>query len=109
MRLMFFFAGWLFLNNCVVQQHEPKKLLFREDWSELPPFDGTTPYSLTQNDVLNPDLLLTLYGSAKDSVSKRHHGTATDAYFVYTGFCPSTWVLALSISLERVKVLGGIK
>jgi hypothetical protein len=106
MRLIFFFAGLLFLSNSIAQQHEPQEFLFREDWSELAPFDGTTPYSMTQNDVLNPDLLLTLYGSAKDSIRKRHHGTATDAYYVYTGFCPSTWALALSNNKFYVD-LGG--
>jgi hypothetical protein len=95
-KLVFFYAGLLLFANCFPQQAEPPKLLYREDWNEKPPFDLMTAYSLTQADVLNPDLIQTLYGPAQDSIKKRHHGSATDAYYIYTGFCRSTWALALS-------------
>jgi hypothetical protein len=45
---------------------------------------------------MNPDLIQTLYGPARDSIKKRHHGTAQDAYYVFSGFCESLWALALS-------------
>jgi len=95
-RFLFSFSTLLLFTNCFSQQPEPPKLLFREDWNESPPFDLMTPYSLTQADVMNPDLIQTLYGPARDSLKKRHHGSATDAFYIFTGFCPSTWALALS-------------
>jgi len=78
------------------QQGVPPELLYREDWNELPPYDLMIQYSLTQSDVMNPDLIQTLYGPGQDSIKKRHHGTPTDPYYVYTGFCPSNWALAFS-------------
>lgn len=78
------------------QQGEPPELLYREDWNEQPPYDLMTQYSLTQSDVMNPDLKQTLYGPGQDSIKKRHHGTPTDPYYVYTGFCPSNWALVFS-------------
>jgi hypothetical protein len=95
-KLLLFFSGLMLISNCMAQQGEPLKLLYREDWNELPPFEVMTPYSLTQKDVQNSDLIQTLYGPAQDSLKKRHHGTATDAYYVYSGFCRSNWALALS-------------
>ena len=94
-KLVLFLSGLLLFTKSLAQQAEPPKLLFREDWNELPPYDVMTPYSLTQKDVMNPDLIQTLYGPAQDSIKKRHHGTATDAYYVLDRFncrhnCPWT-------------------
>ena len=106
MRLALLFQGLLLLNVCLAQQAEPPKLLFREDWNELPPYDVMTPYSLTQKDVLNQDLIQTLYGPGQDSIKKRHHGLPTDAYYVFTGFCRSNWALALSNKLFFADLSG---
>jgi hypothetical protein len=65
-----------------------------------------TPYSLTQKDVLNTDLIQTLYGPAQDSIKKRHHGSATDPYYIFTGFCRSNWALALSNKLFFIDLSG---
>lgn len=96
MILVFIFSGFVLITSSYSQQQEPPKLLFREDWNEKPPYDLTTRYSLTQADVMNPDLIQTIYGPARDSIKKRHHGTASDPYYIFTGFCESTWALALS-------------
>jgi hypothetical protein len=106
MRLALLLSVLLLFNVCHAQQAEPPKLLFREDWNELPPFDVMTPYSLTQKDVMNPDLIQTLYGPGQDSIKKRHHGAPTDAYYVFTGFCRSTWALALSNKLFFADLRG---
>jgi hypothetical protein len=106
MKLTLLLSGLLFFNVCLAQQAEPPKLLFREDWNELPPYDVMTPYSLTQKDVMNPDLIQTLYGTGQDSIKKRHHGAATDAYYVFTGFCRSNWALALSNKLFFADLSG---
>jgi len=86
----------MFFGKCLAQQPEPPKLFFREDWNELPPYDVMTSYSLTQADVMNQDLIQRLYGPGQDSIKKRHHGATTDAYYVFTGFCPANWALALA-------------
>jgi len=86
----------MFFGKCLAQQPEPPKLFFREDWNELPPYDVMTPYSLTQDDVMNPDLIQRLYGPGQDSIKKRHHGTAKDAYYIFTGFCQANWALTLA-------------
>lgn len=106
MKLVFFISGLLYFTNCFAQQGEPPKLLFKEDWNELPPFDVMTPYSLTQKDVMNTDLIQTLYGPAQDSIKKRHHGAATDSYYIFTGFCRSTWALALSHKIFYIDLSG---
>lgn len=106
MKLVLFLSGLLLFTKSFAQQAEPPKLLFREDWNELPPYDVMTPYSLTQKDVINPDLIQTLYGPAQDSIKKRHHGTATDAYYVFTGFCRSTWALALASKISYADLSG---
>lgn len=106
MKLALIFSGLMLFTKCLAQQAEPPKLLFREDWNELPPFDVMTPYSLTQKDVMNPDLIQTLYGPAQDSIKKRHHGTSTDAYYIFTGFCQSNWALALSSKSIFVDLSG---
>jgi hypothetical protein len=95
-KLLFLFSGFIIFGRILAQQGEPPKLLFREDWNELAPFDVMTPYSLTQKDVMNQDLIQTLYGTARDSLKKRHHGIPADPFYIYSGFCPSTWALALS-------------
>lgn len=95
-QLVLILSGLMLVTSGFSQQPEPVRLLFREDWNELPPYDLTTPYSLTQADVMNPDLIQTLYGPARDSIKKRHHGTPQDAYYVFTGFCESLWALVIA-------------
>src|SRR5512133_2036322 len=95
MKFQLLFSGLMFFNLCLAQQAEPPKLLFREDWNELPPYD-----------LMTPDLIQTLYGPGQDSIKKRHHGTSTDAYYVFTGFCRSNWALALSDKLSYADLSG---
>jgi hypothetical protein len=106
LRLALLFIGLVLFIRCLAQQAEPPKLLFKEDWNELPPFEIMTPYSLTQKDVMNPDLIQTLYGPGQDSIKKRHHGIVTDPYYVYTGFCRSNWALALSDKKFYIDLTG---
>jgi hypothetical protein len=96
MKISLIFSLFLLFGICFSQQPEPPKLLFREDWNEEPPYDLMTPYSFSQIDVMNTDLVLKLYGTGQDSLKKRHHGTKDDAYYLFTGFCRSTWALTLT-------------
>jgi len=95
MKIFAVITGLLLFTECF-SQSEPPKLLFKEDWNKLPPFDLMTPYSLSQKDVMNPDLIQKLYGPGQDSIKKRHHGTENDPYYIFTGFCRSNWAVTLS-------------
>ena len=95
MKLIIIITG-LFLFVKSFAQIETPELLFKEDWNKLPPFDLMTPYTLSQKDVMSPDLIQKLYGPGQDSIKKRHHGTDRDPYYIFTGFCRSNWALTLS-------------
>jgi hypothetical protein len=95
MKLITVILGLLFFTESFAQL-EPPQIFFKEDWNKLPPFDLMTPYSLTQADVMNPELIQKLYGPAQDSVKKRHHGSENDPYYIFTGFCGSNWAVTLS-------------
>jgi hypothetical protein len=95
MKLVAVISGLLLFTESF-SQLEPPKLFYREDWNQLPPYDVMTPYSLTQADVMNPELIQKLYGPGQDSLKKRHHGTANDPYYIFSGFCRSNWAVAFS-------------
>jgi hypothetical protein len=74
---------------CSAQYRPP--LFFREDWKEIP---ATTP--VTQEHVLNKDLLLGLYGPGCDSIKKSHHETPSDdPYYIWSGLCLGNWAVTL--------------
>ncbi len=71
-------------------QYRPP-LFFREDWKEIP---AATP--VTQEHVANPDLVLSLYGPAADSIKKSHHDhPSDDPYYIWSGLCLNTWAVTL--------------
>jgi hypothetical protein len=58
-------------------------LLFREDFKETP---AATP--ITQEHLINPDVLLAVYGPGRLGLKKSHHDTpADDPYYVWDGTC----------------------
>ena len=64
-------------------------LFFREDWKEIP---AATP--VTQEHVVSPDLILSLYGPARASIKKSHHDTpADDPYYIWSGECQANWAV----------------
>ena len=66
-------------------------LFFREDWKESP---FATP--VTQEHVVNPDLVLNLYGPGRELIRKSHHDKpADDPYYIWSGLCPGNWAVAL--------------
>lgn len=68
-------------------------LLFREDWAESPP---ATP--VTQDQVVNTDLILHRHGPSEALIKKSHHPTPVDdPYYIWSGPCESNW----AVSLER--------
>jgi hypothetical protein len=90
MKIALLISGLLIFTNSFAQ-FEPPELLFREDWTQPPPFE-----TVSQRDVMNPLLIQALYGPGQDSIKKRHHYTDKDPYYIFTGFCLGNWALTLS-------------
>ena len=68
-------------------------LAFREDWKEIP---AATP--VTQEHVSHPELILGLYGPAKDSIKKSHHDKpADDPYYIWSGVATGNWAVTLKM------------
>ena len=66
-------------------------LLFREDFKETP---AATP--ITQEHLINPDVLLAVYGPGRLGLKKSHHDTpADDPYYVWDGTCEGNCALTL--------------
>jgi hypothetical protein len=66
-------------------------LLFREDWKETP-----AEVPVGQAHVVNPDLVLGLYGPGRTVIKKSHHDRpADDPYYVWSGLCPLNWAVTL--------------
>ena len=84
-------AAGIFLLTKGFAQFEQPKLLFREDWTQQPPFE-----QVSQADVMNPELIQNLYGPGQDSIKKRHHYSDLDPYYIFSGFCTGNWALTLS-------------
>jgi len=58
-------------------------LFFREDFRETP---AATP--ITQEHLVNPKVLLSLYGPGKEGMKKSHHDTpADDPFYIWDGTC----------------------
>ena len=80
-------------------------LFFREDWKEIP---AATP--VTQKHVVNPDLILGLYGPGCDSIKKSHHDTPVDdPYYIWSGLCLGNWAVTLKHSKSFVDLTGYAK
>lgn len=81
----------LISNVCSSSAQYRPGLFFREDWKEIP---AATP--VTQGHVINPDLLLKLYGPGCDSIKKSHHeAPADDPYYIWSGLCTGNWAVTL--------------
>jgi hypothetical protein len=81
------------------------KLFFREDWKEIL---AATP--VTQEHVANPNLILTLYGPAKDQIKKSNHPPIpNDPYYIWSGDCKGNWAFTLSYRDKWVDLTGNAK
>lgn len=71
-------------------QYRPS-LFLREDWKETP---AATP--VTQDHVVNKELILNLYGAGADSIKKSHHDRPSDdPYYIWSGLCLENWAVTL--------------
>ena len=77
----------LIINAQLAVSDDRSSLLYREDWREIP---AATP--VTQEHISHEDLILNLYGSAKETLKKSHHDElVNDPYYVWSGKCSSNW------------------
>ena len=95
---------FIFSSTFINAQYRPS-LFFREDWKEIP---AATP--VTQQHVVNMDLLLGLYGPGADSIKKSHHLTpADDPYYIWSGTCLGNWAVTLKNTKSYVDLSGFAK
>jgi len=80
-------------------------LFFREDWKEI---SAATP--VTQEHVVNKDLILGLYGPGRDSIKKSHHvDPADDPYYIWSGTCKGNWAVTLKKAKSYADLSGYAK
>ena len=81
----------------------PAKLFFREDWKEI---EAALP--VTQAHVATPDLVLSLYGPARDAIKKSNHPhIPNDPYYIWSGECKANWAVGLRHRDRWVDLTGG--
>jgi hypothetical protein len=85
-------------------QNRPS-LFLREDWKEI---SAATP--VTQEHVVNKDLILGLYGPGRDSIKKSHHvNPADDPYYIWSGLCKGNWLVTLKKAKSYADLSGHAK
>ena len=93
------------INAQLAVSDDRTSLLYREDWQEIP---AATP--VTQEHISHENLILNLYGSAKESLKKSHHDTVVnDPYYVWSGKCLTNWAATFSHSQFLVDLSGVAK
>ena len=81
------------------------KLFFREDWKEI---EAALP--VTQQHVTNPDLMLSLYGPARNEIKKSNHpNIPNDPYYIWSGECKGNWALTLKHRIQTADLTGDAK
>lgn len=86
---------WILIAVCsataFAQQRERPGLFFREDWVESPPH-----LPVTQQDVANPVLILSLHGPGRDGIKKSNHDRPyDDPFYIWNGDAKANWALSL--------------
>ncbi|MBD3627555.1 hypothetical protein [Cyclobacterium sp.] len=101
-----FFVVSLFLTHQVPSfAQSGNSLLFREDFKEIP---AQTP--ITQEHLANSELILHLYGAAKQQLKKSNHPEIpNDPFYVWSGTCEANWAMALSWQDKSVDLSHGGK
>ncbi len=81
------------------------KLFFREDWKQT---EAALP--VTQEHVANPDLILNLYGPARNGIKKSNHPQIpNDPYYIWSGECKGNWAVGLRHRNQLVDLRGDAK
>jgi hypothetical protein len=91
----------LFAVSFVPAQGRPG-LAFREDWKETA---AATP--VTQEHVVNPDLVLGVHGPGAELVKKSHHDQpADDPYYIWSGDTKAPWAVSLRHRRGAIDLTG---
>lgn len=80
-------------------------LFLREDWREIP---AATP--VTQEHVVNPDVIVSRHGPAEALIKKSHHDQpADDPYYIWSGDTTGAWAVSLRHRSAWVDLTGQAK
>lgn len=92
LRMLLLYAFVLFSSAVLAQEDSYRpSLFFREDWKEIP-----AEIPVTQEHVVNPELVLSLYGPGRDVIKKSHHDKpADDPFYIWSGLCEGNWLVTL--------------
>ncbi len=78
-------------------------LVFREDWTETPP-----AIPLTQRDVANGELVVTVHGEGPPIVKKSFHDARDwDPHYAWSGLAKRPWAVSLALKDGGVMDLTG--
>lgn len=82
----------------ILAQEQRPETFFREDFKETPP-----QIPITQNHIVNSDLLISLYGEGADLIKKSNHDKPyDDPFYVWSGLCEDNWAVTLKHSSKNV-------
>ncbi len=99
------FIIFLFIFSCVGNHMEAQssgELFFREDWKET---EAALP--VTQEHVVNTELILSLHGPARDEIKKSYHpNIPNDPYYIWSGECRANWAVSLRHKTKMVDLTG---
>ena len=95
-------AGGFSSNIRKAEAQDRPPLFFREDWKETP-----TATPVTQDHVVNKDLVLSLHGPGKEGIRKSHHDQpADDPYYIWSGVTEGNWAVSLRHATHNVDLSG---
>jgi hypothetical protein len=86
-------------------EHRPP-LFFREEWKRMPKDEE---HSLTQTDLVNQNLEVTIYGDKEGILEVQHSRPVGEPTMAWTGLCKSNCALALRDKNNYVDLTGFAK
>ena len=93
----FLFICFLLPSLSIAQEQRPDTF-FREDFRETPP-----QIPITQDHIVNSDLLISLYGEGADLIKKSNHDKPyDDPFYVWSGLCEDNWAVTLKHKSKNV-------
>ncbi len=77
----------LIINPQLAVSSDRPSLLYREDWRQIP-----AAIPVTQEHISHEDLMLNLYGSAKENLKKSHHDQPVDDPYYTKSDCQNPFI-----------------
>jgi hypothetical protein len=82
----------------IIAQEQRPETFFREDFKETPP-----QIPITQDHIVNSNLLISLYGEGADLIKKSNHDKPyDDPFYVWSGLCEDNWAVTLKHKSKNV-------